>query len=194
MDLADTLKKRSDWTVIAVWDLVPAVESDDESLRRPSRLLLVDVRRVRVEGDTHLPLIEEINGRYSPKWHGVEEAMLGRQLIKRAIRSGLRMHGLKADRDKISRSETATTWCANGRVYFRRGAGWLSGYERELLVFPNGKHDDQVDVTSYACEEADRLRHLRTRRSKVKAGGDKIRDAVRRRQRGPQRHPELGRL
>lgn len=187
MDLADTTKKRSDWTVIATWDLVPKVESHDDGRRRPARLLLVDVQRVRVEGDVHLPLIKDTEARFKPRWHGVEKQYLGRQLIKRAIREGLHMHGLDADRDKTARSETARQWLVEGRVYFKRGAGWLPAFERELLVFPNGKHDDQVDVFSYACEEADRLRGLKKR-----LGGSKTRERMRRRNQGPARHPILG--
>lgn len=184
MDLADTVKKRSDWTVAATWDLVPALDHPDESKKRPARLCLVDVRRVQVEGDVHLPLLHEVEERYHPKWHGVEERFLGRQLIKRAIRDGLHVKGLKADKDKLARSETAAAWAREGRLFFRRGSGWLPALERELLIFPNGRHDDQVDVVSYACEEADRMRWLRTQAQESR----KTRRRARR-----NLHPQLGR-
>lgn len=37
-----------------------------------------------------------------------------------------------------------------GKVYHLQGALWLTEYENDLLAFPNGKYDDQVDVASYA--------------------------------------------
>ena len=37
-----------------------------------------------------------------------------------------------------------------GQVLLPREAPWLATYVTELLVFPNGKHDDQVDSTSQA--------------------------------------------
>lgn len=189
VDLADTTKKRSDWTVIATWDLVPKIDHEDESRRRPARLLLVDVQRVKVEGDLHLPMLEATEARFKPRWHGVEKQYLGRQLIKRAIRSGLHMHGLDADRDKTARSETARQWLTEGRVFFHRGAGWLPAFERELLFFPNGKHDDQVDVFSYACEEADRLRGMKIRRK-----ASQSRKARLARRNRSTLHPELGKV
>ena len=37
-----------------------------------------------------------------------------------------------------------------GQVHLPRRAPWLGAYEHELLSFPNGRHDDQVDSTSQA--------------------------------------------
>ena len=36
----------------------------------------------------------------------------------------------------------------NGFVYIPEAAPWLAEYLHELTVFPNGKHDDQVDSTA----------------------------------------------
>jgi hypothetical protein len=36
----------------------------------------------------------------------------------------------------------------NGFVYIPETAPWLAEYLHELTVFPNGKHDDQVDSTA----------------------------------------------
>ena len=35
-----------------------------------------------------------------------------------------------------------------GHVYLPRDADWLDSYLLELLAFPHGKHDDQVDSVS----------------------------------------------
>ena len=40
-----------------------------------------------------------------------------------------------------------------GSVYFNRNANWYSELERELLQFPLGEHDDQVDALAYAVAE-----------------------------------------
>ena len=39
-----------------------------------------------------------------------------------------------------------------GKVLLPRDAPWLAIYSRELLGFPNTKHDDQVDSTSQALD------------------------------------------
>ena len=38
-------------------------------------------------------------------------------------------------------------------MYFLAGAPWLRDLEDELMAFPNGSHDDQVDCLSYAARE-----------------------------------------
>ena len=36
----------------------------------------------------------------------------------------------------------------SGNFYLPKNAPWLPAYENELLLFPNTKHDDQVDATT----------------------------------------------
>ena len=37
----------------------------------------------------------------------------------------------------------------NGFVYIPEAAPWLAEYLHKLTVFPNGKHDDQVNSTAH---------------------------------------------
>lgn len=39
------------------------------------------------------------------------------------------------------------------QVFLPSKAEWLGEYLQELLIFPNGKHDDQVDTTVYAVND-----------------------------------------
>ncbi|MFN3269575.1 MAG: hypothetical protein ACK42G_03200, partial [Candidatus Kapaibacteriota bacterium] len=39
-----------------------------------------------------------------------------------------------------------------GKVFFRLGTSWLEEFERELLQFPDGNHDDQVDALAYVSQ------------------------------------------
>ena len=45
-------------------------------------------------------------------------------------------------------AQTATI--ENGFVHLPASAPWLADYLHELTVFPNGRHDDQVDSTAQA--------------------------------------------
>ena len=52
---------------------------------------------------------------------------------------------------KVERAGAASVWCANGMVWLPHPGpevAWLLDYEDELFAFPQGAHDDQVDVTS----------------------------------------------
>lgn len=50
--------------------------------------------------------------------------------------------------DKVTRAHVITPQFDAGKVFFLRGAPWLQDYETELLSFPNGLNDDQVDSTT----------------------------------------------
>ena len=49
----------------------------------------------------------------------------------------------------------------NGFVQIPESAPWLAGYLHEMTVFPNGKHDDQVDSTRLVQEAFPRPERLR---------------------------------
>jgi predicted phage terminase large subunit-like protein len=50
--------------------------------------------------------------------------------------------------DKVTRMSTASLTIEAGRVYLPNNKKWLADFEAELLGFPNGEHDDQVDSVS----------------------------------------------
>jgi len=60
-------------------------------------------------------------------------------------------HGVtryQPDWDKIMRMHAQTAMIENGFVSIPQNAPWLAEYLHEMTVFPNGKHDDQVDSTA----------------------------------------------
>lgn len=69
------------------------------------------------------------------------EPMLKRRMQDRKVYC--RLEWLSSVSDKPTRARSFQAWAASGRVYFERGAD-LS----EFLVFPAGKHDDDVDTAS----------------------------------------------
>lgn len=56
------------------------------------------------------------------------------------------IHAQQRNTDKITRAYDSAPYMASGYVYFKRNAEYLSAIIPELLTFPNGKHDDQVDA------------------------------------------------
>lgn len=50
--------------------------------------------------------------------------------------------------DKPTRAQAIRGRMAQGKVYFPRSAPWLADLIHELMTFPNGRYDDQVDVLS----------------------------------------------
>jgi predicted phage terminase large subunit-like protein len=76
----------------------------------------------------------------------IEEAGLGRTLIKALEAAGLPAVGVIPEGDKLTRVSVQLEKFANGQVFFPREAPWLVDLENELFAFPNGRYDDQVDA------------------------------------------------
>jgi predicted phage terminase large subunit-like protein len=51
--------------------------------------------------------------------------------------------------NKVARSMTIHARMEQGKVFFPKNAPWLQDFLAELMKFPNGKNDDQVDVFAY---------------------------------------------
>jgi predicted phage terminase large subunit-like protein len=54
----------------------------------------------------------------------------------------------KVEADKVVRLEAETAAIEGGYVHLPRDAPWLANFLNELLAFPNGRFDDQVDSVS----------------------------------------------
>lgn len=68
---------------------------------------------------------------------------------------------LRPDGSKQDRASQQTPKFERGEVFFPREAPWLTGLESELLSFPHGKHDDQVDSVVQYLKGFDSKRLLR---------------------------------
>ena len=135
-DTAMTGEPTSDYSVGTTWGF-----RDDhwhllELVRE--RLDFPDLKR-RVRGQAM---------KWNPDQVLVEYAGSGISLIQQLraeTRDGSRYIGVKARLDKMTRLEAQTARLETGRYRIPREAPWLPEFRRELLAFPNGKYDDQVD-------------------------------------------------
>jgi predicted phage terminase large subunit-like protein len=188
MDTAYTRNQRSDYTVLATWAVAPTKPA-------PS-LLLLDVQRVRVEGADHLPMMRRAWDRWSPAWIGIEKQNATRTLFDEASLAGIVTNWLNPSTNKRARAESAVALMDAGRIWFPRGAQWLGEYEDELLTFPVGAHDDQVDVTSYAATELIARRvHPKPSRHKPTTLEERCWAQLERRaRRNTHHHPVIGRI
>jgi hypothetical protein len=59
---------------------------------------------------------------------------------------------IRPDRDKVTRARTLAARYEAGKVFHLRSAPGLADYEDELVAFPNGRHDDQVDAAVYGAD------------------------------------------
>lgn len=169
-DTASTLGETSDWSVGMVWGV------------RDQDFYLLDVIRQRLEFPQLRRAVLELHARWEADVTLIEKTALGYALLQDLRRtSALRPILLPARLDKVARCEAQSARFEEGRVHLPAEAPWLGIYEAELLAFPNGRHDDQVDATSYALHHlTDWLRRARppSRRSRESIRGPSRRQAV----------------
>jgi predicted phage terminase large subunit-like protein len=138
-DLATSLKETADYSVVSVFGVTP--EAD---------LLVLDVQRSRMAGPDHINLLNRVYQKWHPGYIGIEKTGFQLSVVQTALREGLPVRPIPADKDKVSRASSILARFAAGTVYARDSAPWLPDWEEELLNFPNGDHDDQVDTMSMA--------------------------------------------
>lgn len=73
----------------------------------------------------------------------------GIQLIQDLRREDqIRTIPIRPELDKTTRMSVQTPAIEAGKVLLPKEAPWLADFRTELLMFPNGRHDDQVDALS----------------------------------------------
>ena len=137
-DLATTTKQTADYTAIIIFAITTG-----------QQILILDVVRKKFEAAQHLEILSNIYEKYNPILIGIETVQYQIALVQMARKLGLPVKELKPDKDKVSRALPMTTLLENEKVFFLNDATWLNDFEEELLNFPNGKNDDQVDAFAY---------------------------------------------
>lgn len=158
-DLAVGQKERNDFSV----GLVVGVDSNDD-------IYIVDVKRGRFDGYN---LVEEILDLYElwrPAIVGIErgqiELAIGPFLEKRVSERKLYeayFEPLKTGRrDKEMRARAIQGRLQQGKVFFPRDTAFTDTLVGELLRFPNGVNDDQVDALAWVGVMLSELDQYRT--------------------------------
>ncbi len=138
VDLAIKEKEQTDYTVGIVFAI--------NFLRE---VFILEVIREKFNAAQHIDFLLQIYSRWKPILIGIESVQYQFSLIQIARRKGLPVKELRADRDKVARALTISAMVDSEMVFFLENATWLDEFEKELLQFPNGNHDDQVDAFAY---------------------------------------------
>lgn len=110
---------------------------------------LLHVYRERLEFPTLLRTVSRQAQEFSARVVLIEDAGTGAALIQTLRQEGrLKVIPVRPKLDKETRVSQCSATIEAGRVYLPEEAPWLAAFERELLAFPNGRHDDQVDSLS----------------------------------------------
>ena len=140
-DTATKAGELNDYSVGTIW------------LTRGNEAYLFDVIRERHEYPALKRRIIEVarTPRYKADTILIEDVGSGTALIQ-DLRSTTSLHpiAIKPWADKVIRMSAETAQIEAGQVFIPEEAPWLGDFQAEVMQFPHGKHDDQVDSMSQA--------------------------------------------
>jgi predicted phage terminase large subunit-like protein len=136
-DTASKASKTNDFSVCTTW------------LMRGADYYLLDVLRQRLEyPDLRRRILANAEA-YDATTVLIEDASSGAPLVQDLRREGkLRAIPIRPDRDKVVRLEAQSAVIEAGHVLLPERAPWLDDFRLEILTFPYGRYDDQVDSVS----------------------------------------------
>ena len=139
-DIATATGAKNDYSICTTW----RIEKND--------VYLMDVYRGRLEYPHLRRKVIALAKDHSPATILIEEAGPGMNLLqdlRLATPVGMtRPIGVKPEGSKVDRMAAQSAKIEAGHVHFPRSAHWLADFLQELLSFPNGRYDDQVDSVS----------------------------------------------
>lgn len=144
-DLASSMKTSADYFCACVWIVTPKHD-----------LCLAHVVRKRLQGPDQLETIRALDATWHPKVTCIESVQYQETLVQHARRKGLAAQSVHVHKDKFSRAQGPAARMEAGTIFFLEGAVWMPDLVKELVAFPNGSHDDQVDNLSMASEKISR--------------------------------------
>ena len=122
---------------------------------------LIDVFRKQLDFPDLKKAAIRLNNEFHPDCVLIEDRGSGTGLIQELKALGLTVVGAKPTDDKISRFSNVTDMFEAGQVSFPTEAPWLADLLHELLGFPSGRYDDQVDsISQYLRRARDRSRGM----------------------------------
>jgi predicted phage terminase large subunit-like protein len=128
-----------------------------------NRMYLLDLWRGQTSSDVWIEAWCNLVKKWRPSFwaeeHGQIISGVGPYLKRRAIerRAYTCRERFPSRGDKAVRAQSIRSRMATLGLYVRQGAPWFSDLRAELLSFPAGKHDDQVDALGLVGQLLDKI-------------------------------------
>lgn len=140
VDLAISTKHHADFTACVVLHRAP-----------DGKIWVIDVARVRETFHKVMGFIQQMAAKWNPVVIMIEETQYQAAVIQELVRTTtLPVRGVKPDKDKLTRFQPVQS--RYEQLLVHHSPGLPSHWEDELLSFPVGQHDDQVDAMGYAFQ------------------------------------------
>lgn len=142
-------------SVVQSWDTASkAGEINDYSvcttwLVQDEAFYLLDLHRQRLDMPGLRRRAVALHDQYRPEAVLIEDKASGTALIQELHHmTRMPVIAIEPKGDKVVRAGAQAMRIEGGQVYLPSAAPWLDELQREVLAFPHGQHDDQVDSMS----------------------------------------------
>jgi predicted phage terminase large subunit-like protein len=140
-DFGCSAAKRADYSVGSSWEFRFSPDNTGQS-----GAYLCDLWRGRLEFTALKKQVVAWAEAFKPEVILLENKVSGMAMLQELrATTHLPVVGVTPVTDKMTRLLSVISWFEAGRVFFPRTSAWLGELEAELLAFPHGAHDDQVD-------------------------------------------------
>jgi predicted phage terminase large subunit-like protein len=138
-DTASKADQAHDYSVCTTW------------LVRDRICFLLDVYRWRLEYPALKRAVIDLARQFQPTALLIEDKGSGQSLIQELRDEGpLRPIAIAPEADKVTRMSVQSAKIEAGHVRIPETAHWLGEFQKEMLTFPYGRFDDQIDSVSQA--------------------------------------------
>lgn len=135
-DTASKAGERNDYSVCTTW----LVDKEDA--------YLIDVERARLEYPYLKKRVRHLADKHKADAVLIEDKGSGSSLIQDLKTEGLRCIAIEPEGDKATRMSAVSARIEAGYVHLPERSSWMQDFETEVLQFPHGRFDDQVDSMS----------------------------------------------
>jgi predicted phage terminase large subunit-like protein len=151
-DLAVSQSETADWSVFVVGGL------DENGV-----LYIHKIVRERMDSQQIVETLLSLQRIYSPVAVSLErgqiEKAIGPFLRQRMMETGdfINLLPVSPSADKLTRARSIQARTRAGAVKYHKKQDWYIDFEEEAMLFPRGKHDDQIDALAYLGLIIDKL-------------------------------------
>lgn len=150
--LYDTLPSDGRQRVVQSWDIaVTDNKNSNYSVCITAMIVndlfyIIDIYREKLTFNNLLKQIENLKNKYKPDSIIVEDTVVSKGLIDQLRAAHIYPIPFKPEGSKEERASIQTPVIESGRVFLPQKAPWLDAFKTEVISFPCGRHDDQVDA------------------------------------------------